>query len=96
MDARRRLEGAGQARSTSAQESDRGAHVGDQLGQVGIPDSPFLTLAEGARFVRFDASSKLPSKAFRKWLRRHSVPVLRRGRVLLVERRILEAILRGV
>jgi hypothetical protein len=34
---------------------------------VGIPDSPFLTLEEGARFCRFDATAANPVDAFRKW-----------------------------
>jgi hypothetical protein len=56
---------------------------------IGIDDSPFLTLEEGARLCRFDATAAQPVLAFRKWLRRHAVPVVRRGRVLLVDRRVL-------
>lgn len=57
---------------------------------IGIVDSPFLTLDEGARFCRFDACQD-PVVAFRKWLRRNAVPVRKRGRKLLVERRVLLA-----
>jgi hypothetical protein len=68
--------------------------AGDHSGRFGIPESPFLTLEEGARFCRFDATAADPADAFRKWLHRHSVPVVRRGRVVLVERRVLEDLLR--
>jgi hypothetical protein len=61
-----------------------------------LHDGPqYLTTEEGARLLRFDATA--PASAvvsFRQWLRREGVPVLRRGRVLLVERRELEAALR--
>jgi hypothetical protein len=59
---------------------------------IGIPDSPYLTLDEGARFCRFDTCQK-PAVAFRQWLRRQNVPIVRRGRKLLVERHVLEAVL---
>lgn len=52
-----------------------------------------LTLEEGARLCRFDTCQD-PVQAFRKWLRRQGVPVVRRGRMLLVERRVLDAMLR--
>jgi hypothetical protein len=60
--------------------------------QLGIPDSPFLTLEEGARHCRFDTCLH-PVVAFRQWLRRQGVPVVRRGRVLLIDRRVLDAVL---
>jgi hypothetical protein len=61
-----------------------------------IPEPEYLTLDEGATLLRFDVTSPAnPRKAFGKWLRRHAVPVLRRGRVLLVERRVLVAMLKG-
>ncbi len=68
------------------------AHV--ESADVGIPESPYLTLAEGALFCRFDAD-KNPADAFRRWLRRHSVPVRRAGRKLLVEKRVLEFVMAG-
>jgi hypothetical protein len=53
-------------------------------------------MEEGPRLLRFEVTAPGdPVEAFRKWLRRRAVPVLRRGRVLLVERQVLEAILRG-
>lgn len=59
---------------------------------IGLLDSPYLTLEEGARYLRFDTCEK-PTIQFQKWLKRHRVPITRRGRVLLVERRHLEAAL---
>jgi hypothetical protein len=83
--------------SAPAQQPERSAYVAREPAQaLGIPESPYLTLDEGARFCRFDATAQSPVIAFRKWLHRNSVPVRRRGRVLLVERRVLEAVLRGV
>jgi hypothetical protein len=55
-------------------------------------DSPYLTVAEAARFCRFDTCAE-PREAFRKWARRQGLPMVRRGRMLLVDRRLLEAIL---
>lgn len=87
LEARRRLERALQVSAAPAQQASRDLYV---------PDQPeYLTLAEGARLLRFDATAASPVPAFRKWLRREAVPVRRRGRVLLVERRELEAALRG-
>lgn len=62
--------------------------------EIGIRESPYLTMEEAARFCRFDATADKPAVAFRRWLHRHAVPVVRRGRVLLVDRRVLEATLR--
>ena len=60
------------------------------------PAPELLTLEEGARLCRFDVTAPAaPVNGFRKWLVRQGVPVLRRGRVLLVERRVLMAYLRG-
>lgn len=56
----------------------------------------FLTIAELTRLLRFDATApSKPEIACRQWLRRQAVPVLKRGRTLLVERRVIDAILRG-
>lgn len=71
------------------QQVRRPAHAANQASDVGIDDSPFLTLEEGARLCRFDATSVTPTIAFRKWLHRQGVPIVRRGRVLLVDRRVL-------
>lgn len=59
---------------------------------IGIPDSPYLTLEEGARLCRFETCAR-PVVSFRQFLRRHGVPVKRRGRTILVERRVLEAVM---
>jgi hypothetical protein len=40
---------------------------------IGIPDSPYLTLEEGARYCRFDDYAR-PVVSFRQWLRRNGVP----------------------
>jgi hypothetical protein len=63
--------------------------------QIGIPDSPFLTVAEAARYCRFDATSEHPEAAFRQWAARQAVPARRRGRVLLFDRRVIETFLRN-
>jgi len=56
--------------------------------------SHYLTVDEGARLLRFDVTAPgNPRECFRQYLRRHAVPVLRRGRVLLIDRRVLEATL---
>jgi hypothetical protein len=61
--------------------------------QPTIP-SPYLTIAEGARFLRFDVTAPSdPEGAFRRWLRRQAVPLRKRGRTILIERRHLEAFL---
>ena len=70
------------------------AHVVHQAAQIGIPESPYLTLDEGALFCRFDGD-KDPADAFRRWLRRHAVPIRRCGRKLLVEKRVLEVVMSG-
>lgn len=61
---------------------------------IGSRCSPYLTVAEAARFLRFDSDCKDPENAFRKWARRWGVPALRRGRVLLFDPRVLEQMLR--
>lgn len=54
----------------------------------------YLTLDEGAKLLRFDVTAPSdPRKNFRLYLHRHAIPVLRRGRVLLIDRRVLEATL---
>jgi hypothetical protein len=54
-----------------------------------------LTMAEAAVLLRFDATAPSnPVKAVRQWLHRQATPVVRRGRVLLVERRVLLAVVR--
>lgn len=56
--------------------------------------SDYLTLDEGARLLRFDVTApRSMRQAFRHYLHRHAIPILRRGRVLLVERQILLATL---
>lgn len=98
MDARRRLERrgrqAGQVLAADAQHVERGADAGDRGAQIGLPDSPFLTMHEGARFARFDDCQE-PARAFRQWLGRKAVPVVRARGALLVERRVLELVLKG-
>ena len=75
-----------QARPALAQEADRRLDIADQIGD---PLSPYLTTDEAARYLRF-ATAPL----FYKWAIRHRVPVQRRGRTLLYDRRVLEAFLR--
>jgi len=62
---------------------------------IGIPESPYLTLDEGARFCRFDATADDPRNAFRQWLHRNAVPIRKRGKTILIERRVLENCLLG-
>src|SRR4051812_49076576 len=90
LDARRRLEGL-EAATSPAQQPDRGVDVSDRLGKsLGIADSPFLTAEEAARYLRFDVTAADPVHAFRRWAARWAIPIRRRGRVLLVERRVLD------
>lgn len=61
---------------------------------IGLPAPQYLTVEEGAKLLRFDVTAPTdPEKNFRRYLHRHAIPVLRRGRVLLVDRRVLEATL---
>lgn len=62
----------------------------DDLDAIGIPGSPWLTTEEAARYLRFPSV-----RAFYAWLDRNNIPKSRRGRVLLFERRILDAYIRG-
>jgi hypothetical protein len=63
---------------------------------AGRLDSPFLTMEEGAQLARFDVTAPSdPVRLFRAWVRSEGIPVARRGRRLLIERRVLEAYLRG-
>jgi len=56
----------------------------------------YLTLEEGAHLLRFDQTAPSnPTKCFLRWLRRNVVPVAKRGKTVLVERRVLEGYLRG-
>lgn len=53
--------------------------------------SPYFTLAEAADFLRFSTP-----KACREWLRRQRIPIVKRGRAVLVLRvSIDEALMRG-
>ncbi len=55
----------------------------------------YLTIPELTRLLRFDVTAPAkPELACRQWLRRQAVPVLKRGRTLLIERRVIEALLR--
>lgn len=65
----------------------RGTDGRDQLGEV---NSPYLTSDEAWRYLRFPSI-----RAFYRWTERHTVPTCRRGRVLLFERRALDAFVRG-
>jgi hypothetical protein len=57
-------------------------------------DSPYLTLAEGAIRWRFTVTApKEPVQALREWLARNAVPIKRRGRVILVETAVVDAML---
>jgi hypothetical protein len=89
IEARQRLERALQARHATAQKPAGRLHVAHELQDL-------LTVSEGARLARFEVTAPGdPIGAFRKWLRREAIPVLRRGRILLIERRVLLAALRG-
>lgn len=60
----------------------------------GAHPSPYLTLAEGAIRYRFDVTApRQPVQAFREWLARNAVPVKRRGRTILVEAAVIDAML---
>lgn len=61
---------------------------------IGIPDSPYLTLEEGARHCRFDVTAPSePVECFRRWLIREGIPLAKRGRRVLVRRSVLDAAL---
>lgn len=80
--------------ASPAQQADRGIDVADRAREsLGIADSPFLTAEEAARYLRFDVTAADPVHAFRRWAARWAVPIRRRGRVLLVERRVLDSAL---
>lgn len=84
-----------QAPTTRVEQPARPLHVAHQPVQVAA-GSPYLTLAEGARHCRFDVTAPGdPVNAFRRWLHRDGVPLVRRGRVLLVERAVLDAFMAG-
>jgi hypothetical protein len=84
--ARQRLGGTLQSRNPAPQHTPGALHVEHQ--------PHYLTTGEGARLARFDLTAPHnPRMAFRKWLRRWNIPVLRRGRVLLVDRRLVLAAL---
>ena len=71
-----------------APQPEQADRHGDLVEQLGDPLSPYLLTDEAARYLRF-ASAHL----FRKWATRNRVPVQRRGRTLLYERRVLDAFL---
>lgn len=81
------------SRTAHPQQAKGHTHGLRASGELGIPQSPYLTLAEGARFWRFDATAVNPKEAFRRWLHRNAVPIRRRGKTLLVEKRLVEAVL---
>jgi hypothetical protein len=93
LEARRRLDRELETLPAPAQEPQGDRHVARRPAQIGIADSPFLTVAEAARFCRFDATANDPEDAFRQWARRQGLPIRRRGRFLMVERRVLETFL---
>ena len=51
------------------------------------PLSPYMRSDEAAEYLRFPTL-----KAFQEWARRRRIPCCRRGRVLLYERRALDAL----
>ena len=91
MDARRRLDQALEAGAPAAQQAQGDAHG---RAKVGLPDSPFLTMAEGARLARFDGC-KNPARAFQKWLVRKAAPVIAGRGKLLIDRDVLFSLLKG-
>lgn len=52
-------------------------------------DSPYLLTEEAAELLRFNTPA-----LFYKWAKRNRIPVLRRGRTLLYDRRVLNAFLK--
>ena len=74
-----------QAAASATEQADRDLNLAEQIGD---PLSPYLLTDEAARYLRF-ASAHL----FRKWATRCRVPVQRRGRTLLYDRRVLDAFL---
>lgn len=76
-----------QSVTTCPEQPQGNAHV---AGECGDPASPYLLTDEAARFLRFPSAH-----LFRKWAGRNRVPVQRRGRTLLYERRVLVAFLNG-
>ncbi len=64
-------------------QTDDGTDIGDPL-------SPYLLTHEASRYLRFTSA-----RLFYKWAIRQRVPVLRRGRTLLYDRRVLDAFIRG-
>ncbi len=83
---------ARQSRTASPQQAQGHEHVAAAADQIGLADSPYLTLEEGARIARFD-DCQHPVRAFYAWLVRHAIPIRHRGRKVLVERRVLLAVL---
>lgn len=62
----------------------------DRAPEVGIPESPYMTAEETARYMR------CPNvRAFYEWRKTHPLPECRRGRQLLFDRRVVDAFLRG-
>jgi len=59
--------------------------------QLGDPLSPYLTTEEAARYLRFPAGP-IQAVLFRQWARRQHLRPSRRGRILLWERRYLDAV----
>ena len=62
-----------QVLAPTAQQGPGDAHAMNRGAQIGLPDSPFLTLEEGARYCRFDTCVN-PVRALSKWLERQAVP----------------------
>lgn len=86
------------SRQSVLESPDRGAQSPLGAGYGAHPSrnhpSPFLTLAEGATRYRFDVTApKEPVQAFREWLARNAVPIRRRGRTILVEMAVVDAML---
>lgn len=73
----------------ATEQAQGGAHVVDQ------PE--YLLVSEVVTLLRFDKTApSAPYIACWQFLKRHAVPMKRRGRTLLIERRVLEATLREV
>lgn len=61
---------------------------------LGDPLSPYLTSEEAARHLRFtETAPSEPTRCFLRWARRSGIRPSRRGRVLLWERRYLDAVI---
>lgn len=78
------VKGARKPRAAATEQPEGGAHV--------ARERQYLLLDDVVELLHFDRTAPLHAReSCRKWLERQAVPVLRRGRVLLIERAVLAA-----